>query len=145
MRLKQLIDRATEQHNITVAVAAANDLEVLEAVVSAVELNMANFLLFGDEEEIINVLHTISPNSAKYDAIKIVHSPSVEEAAKSAVQAVHNLEASVLMKGNLPTATILKAVLNKEYGLRTNSVLSHVAVFEIPGYDRLIFVTDAAL
>ena len=49
------------------------------------------------------------------------------------------------MKGNIPTANILKAVLNKEYGLRTGSVLSHVAVFEVPGYDRFTIVTDAAM
>lgn len=49
------------------------------------------------------------------------------------------------MKGNVPTATILKEVLNKEYGLRTGSVLSHVAAFEVPDYDQLIFVTDAAM
>ncbi|MEH6940331.1 phosphate acyltransferase [Bacillus sp. JJ722] len=145
MRLKQLLEQATEQSDITVAVAAAHDLEVLEAVVNAVELNMANFILFGDKEKIINMLHTVSSNGAKYGAIKIVHSPSLEDAAKSAVEAVHNAEASLLMKGNVPTATIFKTVLNNEYGLRTNNVLSHVAAFEIPGYDRLIFVTDAAM
>jgi phosphate butyryltransferase len=49
------------------------------------------------------------------------------------------------MKGNVPTAVLLKAVLNKEFGLRTGHVLSHVAAFEIPDYNRLIFVTDAAM
>lgn len=62
-----------------------------------------------------------------------------------AVKAVHEKEASVLMKGNVPTATILKAVLNKEYGLRTGRVLSHVAVFDVPNYERPILVTDAAM
>ena len=51
----------------------------------------------------------------------------------------------MLMKGLLETSTILKAVLNKEVGLRTGRLMSHVAVFEIPVFDRLIFITDAAL
>ena len=50
-----------------------------------------------------------------------------------------------LMKGNLATSIILKAVLNGEYGLRTGKILSHVAAFEVAGYDRLLFVTDAAM
>jgi phosphate butyryltransferase len=49
------------------------------------------------------------------------------------------------MKGNVPTALILKAVLNKEWGLRTGNVLSHVAAFEVAGFDRLTFITDAAM
>ncbi len=49
------------------------------------------------------------------------------------------------MKGNLSTSLILKAVLNKEHGLRTGNVLSHVAVFDVPHYDRPILVTDAAM
>lgn len=77
--------------------------------------------------------------------IEVIAAQSSAEAAELSVKAVRNGEADVLMKGNIPTANILKAVLNKEWGLRKGSVLSHVATFEVPNYNRLIFVTDAAM
>jgi Phosphate acetyl/butaryl transferase. len=49
------------------------------------------------------------------------------------------------MKGLLDTSVILKAVLNKEWGLRTNSLLSHVMVYEVPSYDKLIIATDGGM
>ena len=76
--------------------------------------------------------------------VEVIAAMSSAEAAELSVKAVRNGEADVL-KGNIPTANILKAVLNKEWGLRKGSVLSHVAAFEVPNYDRLIFVTDAAM
>lgn len=67
------------------------------------------------------------------------------EAAREAVAAVRSGEAHLLMKGLLQTATIMKAVLNKEEGLRTGRALSHVCTFEIPGWPKLVSVTDVAL
>lgn len=145
MGLQQLVIKASEMEKTTVAVAAANDAEVLEAVVKAVNLHIAEFLLYGEKEEIIDKLETISPGITKDRAIKIIYANSPQSASELAVKAVHRNDAEVLMKGNVPTATILKAVLHKEYGLRTNNVLSHVAMFEIPGYDRPVYITDAAM
>jgi phosphate butyryltransferase len=126
-------------------VAAAEDHEVIEAVGEALKRNLANFMLFGDKEKIIDIINEIDPDMAKNEHIKIIHANSKVLASEQAVKAVKLNEANVLMKGNVPTATILKAVLNKEYGLRTGSVLSHVAVFEVPDYDRFTIVTDAAM
>ncbi len=67
------------------------------------------------------------------------------EAAREAVAAVRRGEAQLLMKGLLQTATIMKAVLNKEEGLRTGRALSHACVFEVPGWHKLVFITDVAL
>ncbi|MGM0834551.1 MAG: phosphate butyryltransferase [Bacillota bacterium] len=144
MKLDELISRATQMPSKVVAIAAAEDAEVMEAVAHALEKDLASFILFGDEEKITSMLasHQIESSHA---GVRIVSVGNAKEAAQLAVKAVSSKEADVLMKGNVPTATILKEVLNKEYGLRTGSVLSHVAAFEIPGYDRLIFVTDAAM
>jgi len=49
------------------------------------------------------------------------------------------------MKGLIKTSTLLKAVLNKEWGLRTERLLSHVVLMEIPGFDRLLFLTDGGM
>lgn len=67
------------------------------------------------------------------------------EAAAEAVAAVRRGEAQLLMKGLLQTATIMKAVLNKETGLRTGRSLSHACAFEIPGWHKLVFITDVAM
>ncbi|WP_010284538.1 phosphate butyryltransferase [Bacillus timonensis] len=145
MKLTNLIKNATRKSPVTVAVAAAEDEEVLEAVVEAVDHKLARFLLFGNQEKIEKILSRNGGNTTEYESLVVVNTSSVEKAAVDAVKAVHDGKADVLMKGNIPTSTILKAVLNKEYGLRTGNVLSHVAVFEVPDYDRYVIVTDAAM
>ncbi|MBT2640240.1 phosphate butyryltransferase [Bacillus sp. ISL-45] len=145
MKLDSLISMASQDGRKTVAVAAAEESEVLEAVAKAVELELADFLLFGNKEEIERMIAAKHPDLAGSKGIGIISAPNNNIAAEMAVKAVKNKEANVLMKGNIPTAVILKAVLNKEYGLRSGTVLSHVAVFEVPGYDRFTIVTDAAM
>jgi phosphate butyryltransferase len=142
MNLEDLLEKAARLENKTVAVASAEDAEVLEAVIEASERGLANFILFGNKEEIEIMLQERSTDVNKFS---IRHARSVDQASEFAVKAVFQNEADVLMKGNVPTAVILKAVLNKEYGLRTGKILSHVAVFEVPGYDRYTIVTDAAM
>ncbi|ABS23093.1 phosphate butyryltransferase [Bacillus cytotoxicus] len=143
MKLKHLIDRVAEQPKKTVAVAVAEDHEVIEAVAKAIQLQLAQFRLYGNQEKIMSMLQEYRLQSS--EDIAVIATLSSAEAAELSVKAVRNGEADVLMKGNIPTANILKAVLNKEWGLRKGGVLSHVAVFEVPNYDRFIFVTDAAM
>lgn len=143
--LDSLIDKATQFERMTVAVAAAEDEEVIEAIIGALKLDLAKFLLFGDERKILRLIKEKSPAFEKDERLSIVHAESEISAAENAVRSVSNNEASVLMKGNIPTAVLLKAVLNKEYGLRAGSVLSHTAVFEVPGFDRFTIITDAGM
>ncbi|WP_243290190.1 phosphate butyryltransferase [Bacillus sp. FJAT-47783] len=142
MKLDDLLTKAAQLEGKTVAVAQAEDEEVIEAVKAARERQIANFLLFGDEEKIH---HLLKAKGVQEEGVTVVHTTSKEMSAQQAVKAVQQKDADVVMKGNVPTATILKAVLNKEHGLRTGNVLSHVAVFEVPDYDRFIIVTDAAM
>ncbi|WP_408006697.1 phosphate butyryltransferase [Pseudalkalibacillus sp. A8] len=143
MHLEKLIEEATHLPNKVVAVAAAEDKEVIEAVKMALDKQIASFRLFGDEDKTMSLLQTLGLDV--FEHLKVIPCSHPDEAAAKAVQAVSSGEADVLMKGMVPTARILKAVLNKEYGLRTGKVLSHVAAFEVTGYDRLVFVTDAAM
>ncbi|HLO12251.1 MAG TPA: phosphate butyryltransferase [Pseudoneobacillus sp.] len=145
MKLESLIKKATQLENQTVAVAAAEDDEVIEAVAEAVKRNLGHFLLFGNKEKIVTLLNEQNSELLSNPLIKIIHTNSNQLAAESAVKAVKLNEANVLMKGNIPTAMILKAVLNKDFGLRTGNVLSHVAVFEVGGYEQFIILTDAAM
>ncbi|PFU97803.1 phosphate butyryltransferase [Bacillus anthracis] len=143
MKLEHLIDQAAGEPKKTVAVAVAEDHEVIEAVAKAIALQLAQFRLYGNQEKIMGMLQEHNLQTSEH--IEVIAAQSSAEAAELSVKAVRNGEADVLMKGNIPTANILKAVLNKEWGLRKGSVLSHVAAFEVPNYDRLIFVTDAAM
>ncbi|MFJ7029536.1 phosphate butyryltransferase [Bacillus cereus] len=143
MKLEYLIDQAAGKPKKTVAVAVAEDHEVIEAVAKAIKLQLAQFRLYGNQEKIMGMLEEHGLQTSEH--VEVIAAMSSAEAAELSVKAVRNGEADVLMKGNIPTANILKAVLNKEWGLRKGSVLSHVAAFEVPNYDRLIFVTDAAM
>jgi len=143
--LDSLIVNAVLKNNSIVAVASAADFEVLQAVSTALEKELASFILFDDEKTLENMIRNHFPQLSGNTKVSIFHAMDSGHAATLAVKAVSSGSATVLMKGNLATSAILKAVLNSEYGLRTGTILSHVAVFEVPGFDRLLFVTDAAM
>lgn len=124
-----------------VSVAVAQDKAVLEAIKAAKERNIADAILVGDEDEIRAIGAELGMNMDDYE---IIDEKDVVEASIKAVGLVHDGKADMYMKGLLPTGTFLKSVLNKEVGLRTGKALSHVAVFEVPGIDRLLFLTDVA-
>ena len=138
---KELLSRVGECETKTLAVAVAQDKAVLEAVKVAKERGIANAILVGDEEQINAIGTELSMNMSDY---RVIDEKDIVEASLKAVKLVHDGEADMYMKGLLPTDTFLKSVLNKEVGLRTGRPLSHVCVFEIPGMDRLLFLTDVA-
>lgn len=128
-----------------VAVASAADTEVLEAVSMAVDRKLGAFRLFDDGQRIKELIAEHFPHLSNHPNISIHHVKSPQQAAEEAVKSVSMDDSNVLMKGMVSTAVLLKEVLNSSFGLRTGNVLSHVAAFEIEGYDRLIFVTDAGM
>lgn len=125
----------------TVAVAAAEDEPVLQAIMEAKKQGIANAILVGNEEEIKKIADSIGMDLSEYE---VINEESPAKAALKAVELVSSGRASMVMKGLVDTANFLRGVLNKEVGLRSGKLMSHVAIFEVPGYDRLIFVTDAA-
>jgi len=124
-----------------VSVAVAQDAPVLEAVKAAKERNIADAILVGDEAKIREVAASINMN---LDDFEIINKTDTYEAALTAVKLVHDGKADMYMKGLIDTKSFLKSVLDKEVGLRTGRALSHVCVFEIEGYDHLLFLTDVA-
>lgn len=130
---------------IGVAVAAAADTAVLEAVSMAVDRKLATFRLFDDGQSIKELITEHFPHLKSHPDLYIHHVKSPQQAAEEAVKSVSSGDSEVLMKGMVSTAVLLKAVLSSDFGLRTGNILSHVAAFEIKGYDRLVFVTDAGM
>ncbi|WP_291647696.1 phosphate butyryltransferase [Clostridium sp.] len=124
-----------------VAVAVAQDEPVLEAIKAAKERGIADAILVGDSIKIKEIADKIDMDLTQFE---IVNESNVSKAALEAIRLVSSGEADMVMKGLVDTATFLRSVLNKEVGLRTGKLMSHVAVFEIEGIDRLILLTDAA-
>ncbi|WP_280632254.1 phosphate butyryltransferase [Jeotgalibacillus proteolyticus] len=142
---KDILKQAASMQEAAVAVVCAEDREVLRAVEMACESELANFILIGDEKKINDLIAAHYPSLPETGRVVTRQAENSHDAARKGVQAVSGGEASVLMKGHIDTASLLKAVLNKEAGLRTGSVLSHVALFEVPAIERSIIVTDAAM
>ncbi|VBB06260.1 phosphate acetyl/butaryl transferase [Lucifera butyrica] len=125
-----------------VAVAVAQDDAVLEAIKAAQEEKIADFVLIGDR---VKIEKAAAGLNIDLRGLEIVNEPDDRQAAYQAVALVSRGQADVLMKGLINTADLLRAVLDKEIGLRTGRVLSHAAVFDVPGFDRLVMVTDGGM
>ena len=140
--LEALRDAVKGQGSKTLAVAAAGDAEVLLAVDMARRLGIASAVLVGDEEKIRTIA---AQRQIPLEAYRLIPEADPVQACRTAVKLVRDGEADVVMKGLVDTSVILKAVLDKEIGLRKSPVLSHVALFQVAGYDRLFYVTDVAM
>lgn len=140
--LSQLHDLARSDKKRRLVLAAAHDDNAMEAIVSAASQQIVEGILIGDQEK---MGHMAGARGFDLGTFHIIHEPDNDLAAALAVKMVRNKEADILMKGNLGTSTLLKAVLNKEYGLRTGELISHLALFEAPTYHKIFGLTDAAM
>lgn len=138
---QQLRDAAAGRGPVRMAVAMANDAHVIESVAEAAKMRLVHPILVGPKEEIDELVRTISPDMP-YD---VVDAADKQEASAKATRLVSGGDAKILMKGLVDTSIILKEVLNKEYGLRTGNVLSHVGVVKVDSYPKLLFISDGAM
>lgn len=137
-----VIRYAKERGPKTISVACSQDKEVLIAVDMAKKEGIANAILVGDIEKTNTIANELNIDLSGYD---LIDEKDLTQASLKAVSLVSEGKADMVMKGLVDTSIILKAVLDKEVGLRTGKVLSHVAVFDVNGYNRLFFITDAAM
>ncbi|HLR33930.1 MAG TPA: bifunctional enoyl-CoA hydratase/phosphate acetyltransferase [Tissierellales bacterium] len=144
MEINKLRELLSVEYNekIRLVVVGSHDEEVLEAVGEASKLNIVEPILIGRKEEIEKI---VREKNIIIKDWKIIDEDNLAEAAKIGVKLVGNNEADFIMKGIVDTGTLLKEVLNKEYGLRTDSLLSHVMIYEMPNYHKLIYLTDGGM
>ncbi len=141
---EELVD-VVELHPLRkVAIAVAQDTSVIEAVAQARKRTISTAIMVGDEAEIRQKADAAGVSLEEAEAT-IVHEPDPIKAVAKAVQLVSSGEADILMKGYIHTDDFLRGVLNRDYGLRSGSVLSHVFVAELADEGRLLFITDAAM
>ncbi|MDR1916645.1 MAG: phosphate butyryltransferase [Synergistaceae bacterium] len=136
-----MIEKVSGFDKSSISVAAAHDKEVLEAVVLASRASGIRPVLFGDASRISNLLDEIGFTGA----YEVINEPDDAACARASVKYVHDDRAQVLMKGLVNTSSLMRAVLDKDIGLRTGRILSHLAAFELPGFSRLIYVTDGGV
>ena len=142
-KLVSLIEKAKNKEKKRLVVAAAEDEAVLKSLKKAIHDEIVTPILVGNKTKIEKIAKAVGFN---LDAVLIAHNDKDASAsAQIAVSMIRNGEADILMKGNVSTGTLLKAVVDKENGLRQGGVLSHVAFLESPYYHKLLCVTDAGM
>lgn len=137
-----LLEVAVKKGPKRISVACAQDDDVLKAIKTAYDKGIVNGYLVGDEPQIREIAAEIGLDVSGFE---IIHITDLAEASLKAVELVSSGKADLVMKGLVDTSIILKAVLNKEVGLRTGNALSHVAIFDVPTYHKILLVTDAAM
>ena len=138
----ELRDAAVKCEQKRIAVAVAADVDVLMAVKEAKELGIAEFTLVGDETKIKELANELSFD---LKGIEIINETNDAKASLMAVKEVSEGRSQLVMKGLVSTSVILKAVLNKEFGLRTGKLLSHVAILEAQRFNKLVLMTDGGM
>ncbi len=141
-RLDDILDLARKTGPKRVAVAQAEDEEVLSALEQARKENMVEAILVGRRNKIENLAEHNSIDISKFD---VREETDGFLSSLLCCEIVNRGEADLVMKGLVGTAQFLKAVLDKKSGLGAGKLLSHVAVFEIPAYPKLLMITDVAI
>jgi len=143
MTLQYIIDNAKKTDPLKkIAVAVAEDFDVLSAVNEAKKQGIAEPILIGDVEKIKSIV-----NNKGFDLLDCVyvHENDHAAAAKKSVELAAAGEVDAIMKGQLQTAILMRAILNKESGIRMTNLLSHVGIIQSQKIGRMLFVTDGAM
>jgi phosphate butyryltransferase len=140
--LDELVAAAVSDGPASIAVAAGQDPDVLQALKQAQSMGLAEGILVGDRSRMEPMVEKVGLELAPD---QLIHEPDQARAAKKAIGLIREGRASLLMKGKINTSTLIRAVLDRETGLRTGRLLSQVIVFQVPGIQRLMVMTDAAI
>jgi phosphate butyryltransferase len=138
----QIVSQVKDEIQKTIAIALAEDKDVLIAMEKARAMGLAKAVLTGDPDKLATLLKELNINIKEYE---IIPAPDETTAVNRAIEFVRSGQAQVLMKGLCSTSVFLKGVLDKTDGLRTGNVLSHLALFESPHYHKLLMMSDAAM
>jgi len=136
----ELIEAAKSAPRSVISVAGAEDRAVLEAVKLAEDLGLVRSVLVGHPAGIERLAKEVG-----LTAYEIVEAESPEAAVEAAVQVVREGRASILMKGFVNTSVYMRGILSRDCGLRTGRLLSLLAVYEVPGYHKLIYASDSGV
>jgi len=140
--LNELVDAARNIGGARIAVAAGHDPDAIEALKEAQDMGLAECVLIGNSKKIRTMADQVG---FKLKDEQVVDEMDEALAARKAIGLIRDGKANLLMKGKIGTAGIIRAVLDKEAGMRGKTLLSQVIVFEVPGFNRLMLMSDAAI
>ena len=138
----ELLEAAKDKGPKTIAVAAGHQAEVMLASLDAEVTGLAEVILVGDVPRIKAIAAEEGFDISRMDLVQAEHP---RDAAWRVMKLVSEGKADIAMKGKVETSDFLRGALSKELGLRTGRLFTHVAAFEIPEFDRLIFISDAGV
>lgn len=141
--LEDIINEVKSHPRQKVAIAAASKFNIIKSAVDAYKNDIALPVFYGEKDRITKILK--SELDSDPDAFEIIDEKDDLGASYLAASAVRQGEADILMKGNVHTDDFLRAVLDKENGLRSGVVMSHCFVFERTAENRLLIITDGAM
>ncbi len=124
------------------AVVACQDEDVIESVIESANLGITEPILIGDKEMTLKIARDLG---ISIEGFEFINEPDLIKSAELGVRMVSEKKADFIMKGLVDTSILMKAVLNKEWGLRTDSLISHVMVYEVSTYHKLLYLTDGGM
>jgi phosphate butyryltransferase len=138
---EELIESAKHRGKKRCVVVCADDTAVLEGIRLAHELGLISPVLVGNKARISELSKTVELDIADFE----VHDEPDENRSLIKAMSLVREKGDFLMKGMLSSSAFLKGILDKERGLRSGRILSHVAAFEIPDYHKLLFMSDGGM
>ncbi|MBN2604475.1 MAG: phosphate butyryltransferase [Bacilli bacterium] len=138
----QVVDYARKLETKDLIVANPEDRSILIAINDAFQMGLIRPVLVGDKKKILDLLMELGIRKNGYEIYNAVDS---KDAALVSVKLVSKHSNAILMKGHLQSNILLHEVLDKEHGLKMDSLLSHIGVLDIPNYHKLIFIADAVM
>jgi phosphate butyryltransferase len=140
--LDQLVARAQTMPQSCMVVVAAHDPEVLRSVEEAHKQGISSAILVGNAHQIEEIARQ---GGLDLSGARIEDVPDERQAATRAMALIREGSANIAVKGQVKTTTFLRAALDRERGIRDRKLLSHVGLFEIPAFDRLLYMSDSGV
>ena len=125
-----------------IAIAAAADEKMVHVAKTVTDMELCDVILVGDED-VLDVL--LAEQGLRPEAVTIVDEKNSDRLGLRAVELVSSGKADILVKGKMNTSDFLRAVLNKEVGLRTGRQLNVLTCYDVPTEPKLFFITDGGM
>ncbi|MFH1452497.1 MAG: phosphate acyltransferase [Armatimonadota bacterium] len=138
----EVLDKAKKMKNIKLAVVSAHDEEVLEAVEEARKENIADSILIGDKDKILDIM---KKKNILPEGFKIINIKDETESALKAIELVKKKKVHCIVKGKIKTPTLMKSIVNKEYGILTGQLLSHILIISPKKTNNFILISDGGM
>ena len=143
-RVEEILTRVkNSDRKYKMVLACADSASALETVFQAKKSGIAETILVGDRDAILQKAEDINVDISDFQIEHIKDDP--QEVVNHSLEMIKSGDADIIMKGQVATRTVLKGVLNRKFGFRTGRTLSHIGVFNVPGEERVLIISDAAV